>query len=307
MRNDDHAPRSRDDLLALAREGSVLALPRGLRERVIGAVIEELGGEEAARVVTGFPPPRDAMELHGPLRAAAESGELALEQPGLGLLVYLLGAPSREPAQTAGAATGHDPASRLVGDAIERAWRECCARRSIEISVSRLWSGEYVGEQATLALSLDARELVIEIEAVFHDDPPPSAPPGSCWALWEHEVVELFLLGEDDHYIEIEIGPHGHYLVLQLEGRRNITKRDLSLRIERLVVDRGAGTWRATARLDAAFVPSRPLWYNAYAIHGRGAARRYLAHAAMPGPAPDFHRLESFRLFSAELPAGPAQ
>jgi hypothetical protein len=305
MRNSDHAPRSRDDLLALARDGSVLALPRGLREQVIGAVIEELGGEEATRVVTGFPPPRDVAELHGPLRAAAESGELVLEQPGLGLLVYLLGARSRAPEHEGGATAGRGPVSRLVGDAIERAWRECRTRRSVEICVSRLWSGEHVGEQATLALSLDARALVLQIEAVFHDDPPPTAPPGSCWALWEHEVVELFLLGEDDHYTEIEIGPYGHFLVLQLEGRRNITARDLPLTIDSLVVDRARGRWRATARLDAAFVPSRPLWYNAYAIHGRGAARRYLAHAPVPGPAPDFHRLESFRLFSVDCPAPP--
>lgn len=295
----DCTPGSRDDLLALARGGAVFALPRGLRERVIGAVIEELGGEAAARLILGFAPPRDARELPASLRAAVTAGALPLDQPGLGLILYLLGASADagEAEPVVAPAPACEP-SRLVGEAIERAWRACRARSSLELEISRLWSGEYVGPQATLSLALDHESLSLEIEAIFHDDAAPAAPPGSTWALWEHEVVELFLLGEDDHYTEIEIGPHGHFLVLQLEGRRNLVARDLPLVVERLAVDRARAKWYATVRLDAAFLPKRPLWYNAYAIHGRAEARRYLAHAAVPGPAPDFHRLESFRLFA---------
>jgi len=33
---------------------------------------------------------------------------------------------------------------------------------------------------------------------------------------------------------------------------------------------------------------------NAYAIHGQGSERRYLAAHAVRGAAPDFHRLECF-------------
>ena len=33
---------------------------------------------------------------------------------------------------------------------------------------------------------------------------------------------------------------------------------------------------------------------NVYAIHGQGPSRRYLAWHPVPGPAPDFHRLDRF-------------
>jgi len=37
-------------------------------------------------------------------------------------------------------------------------------------------------------------------------------------------VVEAFFLGTDDRYLEVEVGPHGHYLVLQLHGSRNLVR-----------------------------------------------------------------------------------
>jgi hypothetical protein len=46
-------------------------------------------------------------------------------------------------------------------------------------------------------------------------------------------------------------------------------------------------------------VPEGPWRFNAYAIHGVGAARRYLAHFPVPGPRPDFHRLECFGALEA--------
>ena len=39
---------------------------------------------------------------------------------------------------------------------------------------------------------------------------------------------------------------------------------------------------------------------NLYAIHGTGRSRRYLAMTPVPGPAPDFHRLQAFT--AIELP-----
>ena len=48
----------------------------------------------------------------------------------------------------------------------------------------------------------------------------------------------------------------------------------------------------AVARLED--LPPGLAAANAYAIHGEGSARRYLAWTPVPGPAPDFHRLEYF-------------
>ena len=134
--------------------------------------------------------------------------------------------------------------------------------------------------------------LSIRIEAPFHDDPPPPTPPGPTAALWEHEVVELFVAGVDERYLEIEIGPRGHHLVLWLEGVRRPAREQLPLSVE---VSREGSRWVATARTDARVpLPEAPWRVNAYAIHGVGEARRYLAHAPMPGDRPDFHRLDRF-------------
>jgi len=103
--------------------------------------------------------------------------------------------------------------------------------------------------------------------------------------------VELFLLGADDRYLEVELGPHGHYLVIELCGYRNRTRQHLPIRYQ---AARHGGRWRGQAQVPHALVPAGLARANAYSIHGTGAMRRFLACFAVPGPAPDFHRLERF-------------
>ncbi len=140
-------------------------------------------------------------------------------------------------------------------------------------------------------LALDPGRLVIEVAAPFHRDPPPDGPEGSCDGLWNHEVVELFLLGDDERYLEIELGPWGHYLVLELEGQRNVVASGHTLDYE---VRRGQIGWTGRAVVPAEWIPEPIGLGNAYAIHGLEATRRYLALHPVPGDGPDFHRLECF-------------
>jgi len=164
----------------------------------------------------------------------------------------------------------------------------------VQISIDNTWDGQsaHASEIARLTLSAEPGVLRIDVDAPFHADPAPAHPVGPTWGLWDYEVVELFLLGPDGRYTEIELGPHGHHLVLQLHGVRSVTARELPLDY---AVRVQGGRWTATARIERALLPPGPRRLNAYAIHGSGAARRYLAHAPAPGPAPDFHRLDSFR------------
>jgi hypothetical protein len=145
-------------------------------------------------------------------------------------------------------------------------------------------------EYARIDLSL-GDVLEIELEATRYGDPPPPRPTGRCDGLWDFEVVELFLLGQDDRYLELEFGPAGHWLALRLDGRRRIAARDLDLDFE--VWDEGA-RWHGRTRVPRAWLPVGLHAANAYAIHGEGEARRHLAWAPVPGPQPDFHRLEHF-------------
>jgi hypothetical protein len=222
----------------------------------------------------------------------------------------------------------------------------------VRIPIARHWDGEPAApsECAELALSRTEDTLIVRVDAPFHDDPAPPGSPGPTDLLWDYEVVELFLLAQPDHYLEIELGPHGHHLVLELRGRRQPVRRgrelgelrfdteiDMQLgaqignqirnQIGRRIgaqidaprdaaIGAGIGTpsdqeidtqsdagidaksdparWRATARIPLGWLPRGTSHANAYALHGCGAARRHLAWQPVPGPLPDFHRLDCF-------------
>lgn len=162
-----------------------------------------------------------------------------------------------------------------------------------DFEIRSSWEGGALrrDEYAAISLSIDAR-LELTIEAAFYDDPPPPGPRGRCDGLWEFEVVELFLLGRDDRYLELEFGPHGHWLAYGLAGRRQLVEP--ALEIERFQVARAGSRWRGEATIPLAHLPPG-LWAgNAYAIHGVGPARRFLAAHPIPGERPDFHQIAAF-------------
>jgi len=159
--------------------------------------------------------------------------------------------------------------------------------------IDHTWDGRPAlpGEAVTLDLALGEDGLSIVVDAPLHDDPAPEQPPGPTWALWEHEVVELFVLGEGERYTEVELGPWGHHLVLRLEGRRNPVDKLLPIDV---TVERSGGRWRASTILPRRLLPPGVLRCNATAAHGPPEARRYLSWQALPGDRPDFHRLGCF-------------
>lgn len=170
---------------------------------------------------------------------------------------------------------------------------------ALTLTIARYWSGEPAppDEHALVHCARAAGSLVLEVLAPAHGDPPPSAPIGSCDRLWEHEVVELFLLGAGERYLEIELGPHGHYLVLTLAGHRNVVSAGSSIDYHTELAPEAPGAarrWRGWARIPLALLPASVSHANAYAIHGTGAQRRYLACHPVPGERPDFHRLACF-------------
>lgn len=166
----------------------------------------------------------------------------------------------------------------------------------MRLHIRQTWDGRSIPAEAAawLDVSTHRSDLVIQVDAPFHGDPPPAGAPGSTEALWTYEVVELFLLGAASHYIEIELGPHGHYLVLQLEGARHITRSHLPIDY---TTERQGKRWRGHARLPLAYLPTGVDRANAYAIYGSGNQRQYLAAYAAPGDKPDFHRLDTFEPF----------
>jgi hypothetical protein len=159
--------------------------------------------------------------------------------------------------------------------------------------IRRDWRGEPVPdtEHCALHASMNEARLVVQVRAPFHGDPPPAGPAGRFARLWEHEVVELFLLGEGERYTEVELGPHGHYLALALDGARRVVDDRIEVELETRIEGR---LWSARAELPRAHLPHPITRANAYAIHGAGRGRRHLAAHPVPGETPDFHRLACF-------------
>ena len=166
----------------------------------------------------------------------------------------------------------------------------------LRLSIKSTWNGAplSVDEHVHLALTVREQELLISVDAPFFGDPAPSEPPGSTAQLWEHEVVELMLLGESDHYLEIELSPHGHYLVLRLLGRRHIVHQGYAIFYDARIDE---NRWSGKARIPMAWIPQGCTRLNAFAMHGQDAARAYWAwqpQTPAPESRPDFHALHTF-------------
>ena len=162
------------------------------------------------------------------------------------------------------------------------------------LRIEHTWDGQPLTHTELVELSYQITEtgsLEVQIDSPFHGDPAPSVSPGSCWELWEYEVVELFLVGENGHYLELEFGPHGHYLALLLDGPRSVIRSQMTLTHNATVSDT---RWRSHSIVPKDLLPTRIVKHNAFAIHGQGQERRYLAHSPLPGPKADFHQPQRF-------------
>ncbi|MCB9744067.1 MAG: hypothetical protein H6741_04845 [Alphaproteobacteria bacterium] len=161
--------------------------------------------------------------------------------------------------------------------------------------IGHLWDGALArpDEAVVMLLTPEAGGLRVEVIAPTHGDPPPTAPAGSTDRLWEHEVVELFVASAESRetYLEVELGPHGHHLVLQLEGVRRPVATGLPLSYKAQVE---GDFWQGEAWIPERLLPPAPWVINATAIHGQGAERRYLSWLPLPGPAPDYHQPHRF-------------
>ncbi len=157
------------------------------------------------------------------------------------------------------------------------------------------WSGQPVNLPSPLSIRVNTASNMLEVhvEAPLFHNTPPSSTPGSTPELWNHEVVELFILGEDERYLEIELGPHGHYLILQLHGTRQVIKQGMSCAYTTTIK---GDSWSGTAHIPTSYLPPNPTHFNLYAIHNTHNQRRYLSLTPTQTKKPDFHNLTSFSL-----------
>lgn len=162
----------------------------------------------------------------------------------------------------------------------------------------------------SLTLTFDrTRGLHIHLDAPWFCNPPPPSPSGSLWGLWEYEVFELFILGDEGRYLEIEFGPYGHFLVLELSGPREISRKDLTLNelnIERVSdLSSARMMWSVEANVPLDLLPEAidvegvPHWgLNAFWCFDKENERKYWNAFPLPGDQPNFHQPDHFPLCS---------
>jgi len=159
--------------------------------------------------------------------------------------------------------------------------------------ISRTWDGQPIGEKERITLQIQHTKtsIILQINAPFHHDNAPKQPPGSLWELWNYEVVESFFVNVDGCYTELEFGPHGHYLVLRLNGPRSVIDKEHILEYSAEIT---GDRWKGIAHIPYDILPEHIHRFNFFAIHGAGEARRYLCHSPLPHTHPDFHQPSRF-------------
>ena len=115
------------------------------------------------------------------------------------------------------------PMSRFWEDALQGIFR---------YNIETQWNSVPIDHSNSVEVSIQSTDggIIMKVKAPFFDDPAPTEPAGSLMGLWNYEVVEMFFLNNKDEYVEVELGPHGHYIVLLLKGQSNSIKDSLPLK-----------------------------------------------------------------------------
>ncbi len=171
----------------------------------------------------------------------------------------------------------------------------------LRLDIDKKWNGRPSTRRERVIVTIEAGrssdDLKVTIDAAFHGDERPEGPAGSTPGLWDYEVVELFIAGPGDRYLELEFGPYGHFLALSFDGVRSQSGGPHDLHYRTVVLKHA---WIGTAVVPRALLPEGPHRVNATAIHGRKGHRRFLSAASLPGQRPDFHQPSHF--VAVELP-----
>ena len=201
-------------------------------------------------------------------------------------------------------------------------------------TIASLWDGTALPEHQKVNICVSVENglieapgescLVVTVDSPFYNNPKPHSDK-SCHhlhhshshetrdtgclnveELWNFEVVEIFIKGRSDKYIEIEMSPHGHYLILACDGYRQCFTRGIEPISYSAKILGNRWTGRLICPLNLLPPPSpivsAPYTYNAYALYNDDKGERVYCTAFLPPRSdenqysnPDFHKLEIFK------------
>ena len=160
-----------------------------------------------------------------------------------------------------------------------------------------------------VVLERQGSDVRFKTRAPWWQNPAPESPAGSVWGLWEYEVIEIFIVGQGGRYLELEIGPWGHHLMLTLNAPREIERRHLipaQLYCERDAVTQDEDipylTWLSEGLISAEHLPVPyrdqemvPYWrVNSFWCFSWDDKRYHCSAYPLPGERPDFHQPRHF-------------
>lgn len=157
----------------------------------------------------------------------------------------------------------------------------------MRISVDKYWDGTPLAPNDRVPIEVSFGPTVtVRFEAKYPNLSIPDAQQGFFDGLWDYDVFELFAAGQDGRYLEIEVGPGGHWLVYWFSSYRKRSEREQSR--DGFKIENGGFSF------PASWLPAPPeeCRWNFYVIRRTAAGdREYLAWRSDPTISPDFHRV----------------
>src|SRR5262245_16619513 len=170
----------------------------------------------------------------------------------------------------------------------------------MDVVLNRLWNGSAAPDGVGGRVSLKCAKGRLLLDWSLQLPAAPRAPAGPAAfteGLWEWDVLEVFLRAQEtdeaERYVELELGPGGHWLALAFDGvrRRSAELRTLAPSVRS---DVDGSCWRGHAEWDASALEAHggpaPWSGLVTAVLGSGASRSFLTQPRLPGQKPDFHQ-----------------
>jgi|GEM_PF-975399 len=166
---------------------------------------------------------------------------------------------------------------------------------SLYFVIDKFWNGTPCPDapyHAEVWISQSSKGLVIRTHCQIlpHQRIPDAPRDTRVDGLWEYDVVEVFLVGADGKYLEVELGAGGHWLVLGFDGVRQRSNDYATFHPDHRNSSAVAGTWQSIITIPWEMVPQPLTRLNAYAIFDG----KFLAMSPVPGAEPDFHQPDTF-------------
>lgn len=163
----------------------------------------------------------------------------------------------------------------------------------MKIEITKQWNGEELKRTdlfAHVELEETTNGMRFTASSPWRSDMRvPLRPSGRLDGLWDYDVVELFLVGEDGTYLEVELGAAGHYLVLAFDRVRHRSNEFIDRPFE-VSHKRENGWWTASIEIPKDVLPAPIKKFNAFMIAGG----MFLAYHPTPGTEPNFHQPKSY-------------